>query len=262
MKKIVLFTCSFILIFTAGCGPSSEMLAVTMVAQTDVAVTQTLVAVPSNTPTETDTPIPTETPVPSTPTQLLSTLTQSSQLKSYYPIEPNTVWWYLVSTEGREPGGMTSFTLLPPELYEDGSQVYTVVNRNFLPEDVSEFVMYYRILNNTVELVHSSTTLKAIDSALPETSDVEFTPPLPNVKFPLEVGNTWKRTGKSGQVTTYEVISLEDISVPYGDFEDCYMIERSTEARRISGRCTALRWERFSLNKTIGVRGCNIRWSN
>ncbi len=58
MKKTILLTCSFILIFSAGCGPSSEELAVTMVAQTDVAATQTHAAIPIDTLTATLTPVP------------------------------------------------------------------------------------------------------------------------------------------------------------------------------------------------------------
>ena len=68
MKKIALLTCSFIVIFLVGCGPSSEELAITMVAQTDVANILTRVAMPTDTPTSTltptDTPLPTDTPTP------------------------------------------------------------------------------------------------------------------------------------------------------------------------------------------------------
>ena len=69
MKKVVLLTCSFIVIFTAGCGPPSEMLAVTMVAQTDVASTLIAGGIPTNTPKPTDTPSPTDTPTLPSPTE-------------------------------------------------------------------------------------------------------------------------------------------------------------------------------------------------
>ena len=64
MKKIALITCSFIAIFLVGCGPSSEVFAITMVAQTDAAATQTLAAIPTEipTPTPTSTLTPTGTP--------------------------------------------------------------------------------------------------------------------------------------------------------------------------------------------------------
>jgi len=51
MKKTILLTCSLIVFLTAGCGPSSEELAVTMAAQTDEAATQTQAAMPTDTPT-------------------------------------------------------------------------------------------------------------------------------------------------------------------------------------------------------------------
>ena len=75
MKKTILLTCSLMVIFLAGCGPSSEVLAVTMVAQTEAAVTQTRAAMPTDTPTNTlmptDTPFPTDTPIPiETPTSI------------------------------------------------------------------------------------------------------------------------------------------------------------------------------------------------
>lgn len=75
MKKIIVLACSIIVISTAGCGPTSEVLAVTMVAQTEAAATQTRAAMPTNTPTNTlmptDTPFPTDTPTPiETPTSV------------------------------------------------------------------------------------------------------------------------------------------------------------------------------------------------
>jgi len=84
MKKIVVLTCSFIVIFSAGCGPSSEELAVTMVAQTDEAATQTRAAMPTDTPTPTptNTPPPTLTPMPGLGDVLLDSDTGECPVKT------------------------------------------------------------------------------------------------------------------------------------------------------------------------------------
>ena len=63
MKKKILLTYGFIVIFAAGCGPTSEILAVTMVAQTDEAST---LAAP--TPTPSPVPQPSATQIAPTPT--------------------------------------------------------------------------------------------------------------------------------------------------------------------------------------------------
>jgi hypothetical protein len=73
VKKIVVLTCSFIMFIGTGCGPSSEELAITMVAQTEQSSAQTFAAMPTDTPTSTPAPptfthTPTFTFVPSTPT--------------------------------------------------------------------------------------------------------------------------------------------------------------------------------------------------
>jgi len=224
MKKIILLTCSFIVIFSAGCGPSSEELAVTMVAQTDVAATQTRAAAATSTPTPTE--MPTETP---THTQIPPTPTLNPQLKNYYPLRPDAVWWYTVYA-GDEPIGLTSFTMLSPESDSDGSLIYPVVNRNGLAPDISHNIDYIRINDDSIELIRFLTVPKLPDTTPPEMSEIEFTPPIPFLKFPLEVGNTWERIGEGGQHSyRYEVLNKVEISVPYGDFEDCYLIERSTD---------------------------------
>lgn len=85
MKKVILLTCSLIVISVTGCGgPSSEVLAVTMVSETDVAATQTRAAMPTSTPTETSTPLPTDTPIPTnTPTEVPATPTIEPQPAAY-----------------------------------------------------------------------------------------------------------------------------------------------------------------------------------
>jgi hypothetical protein len=77
-KQFMLF-CLLIGMLTAGCGSTSEELAITMVAQTDVAAIQTHEAitdtpVPTNTPVLTETQVPTETPT-FIPTALAKTST-------------------------------------------------------------------------------------------------------------------------------------------------------------------------------------------
>ena len=66
MKKIILLMCSVIVLLMPGCGPASDALALTMVAQTDVASTLKAVAMPTDTPmpTEKPTEMPTKTPTP------------------------------------------------------------------------------------------------------------------------------------------------------------------------------------------------------
>ena len=81
MKKVVVLTCSLVVIFTTGCGPSSEELAVTMVAQTDVAATQTRAAMLTDTPTPT--PIAAESLVPSMHTPLPEAVALLEQAFSY-----------------------------------------------------------------------------------------------------------------------------------------------------------------------------------
>jgi len=60
MKRIIVFTFSLISILITGCGPSSDELAITMVAQTDVASTLNAAEVSTDTPIPTDTPVPTK----------------------------------------------------------------------------------------------------------------------------------------------------------------------------------------------------------
>jgi len=64
MKKTILLTCSFLVIFALGCGLSSEAIAATKAAQTDEVAAQTQAAMPTDTRVPTDTPIPTDTPTP------------------------------------------------------------------------------------------------------------------------------------------------------------------------------------------------------
>jgi len=70
MKKTFLLACSLMVTFLAGCGPSSEELAVTMVAQTEAAATQTRAAMQTDTPTNTLMPTDTPTPIIETPTSV------------------------------------------------------------------------------------------------------------------------------------------------------------------------------------------------
>lgn len=69
MKKMVVLTCSFLVIFMAGCGTSNEDLAITTIAQTNEASALTRAPMPTETPAPTNTPIPTDTLPPTrTPT--------------------------------------------------------------------------------------------------------------------------------------------------------------------------------------------------
>lgn len=87
MKKIVVLACSLIVIYSIGCGASSEELAITMVAQTDEAATLTLVAMPSKTPTSTNTLAPTDTPLPTdTPTPLETPTSLPTATATYIPV--------------------------------------------------------------------------------------------------------------------------------------------------------------------------------
>lgn len=69
MRRIVLLTCSFILVLFEECGQPSEVLVATTVAQTADEATLTLAAMPVDKLTPTFTLAPTDTPPPtSTPT--------------------------------------------------------------------------------------------------------------------------------------------------------------------------------------------------
>ncbi len=107
MKKAILMTCSFLVIFAAGCGPSSEALSLTMVAQTNEASALTRAAMPTDTPVPTSTRIPTNTPTPTrtpTPTKTpnLALTKQAEDLLTV--LQDFEEKGYLTTTQGKVHG--------------------------------------------------------------------------------------------------------------------------------------------------------------
>jgi len=61
------------------------------------------------------------------------------------------------------------------------------------------------------------------------TETIDFTPPLPLLRFPFDEGLTFDyESGNSNY--SYEVVisRVETISVPYGDYKDCFQTTRTT----------------------------------
>jgi hypothetical protein len=61
--------------------------------------------------------------------------------------------------------------------------------------------------------------------------------PITALKYPLEEGTEWSY-GKGENQVTFKIIGIEDVSVPAGDFTDCYKIEYKTK----SGSVSMLEW--------------------
>ena len=183
----------------AACQPSQEEQAGASVAET---VTPTPTAPP---PTETRTPTPAPTSIPSpTPFQ--------GDFETYYPHDENEVWWYFYSLDG-ELIRPSSFSFTGTESLDDGTKVYLVEN----VENVFRQVDYQEISGQAVLLHRYQMFPKNRES-----DDIEYDPPIPFLRFPLEVGKSW-----TYQSDTYSVAALEAVSVPFGDFENCFVVERT-----------------------------------
>jgi hypothetical protein len=150
----------------------------------------------------------------------------SGNLETYFPHRENTVWWYFVSPVGTdEVVDYTSFTIVGTDTLDDGTKVYLVENvygggqgiSTEYQEITSEHVRIRGILNKLAsgEVVYSP-----------------FTPPLPILRFPLEVGRSWSEEVSTHDIMStysYQVEALVAVSVPAGDFQGCFRVVRTKD---------------------------------
>lgn len=192
VRATTLTTCATFVF--AACRPSQG-------EQTGGSVTDTATPAP---PTETRAPTPAPTSMPSpTPFQ--------GDLEIYYPHNENQVWWYSFSLDG-EFVDLSSFAFIGTELLEDGTVLYILENQ----ESAFMQIDYQEISDEAVLLHRYQMYPKGRDS-----EDILYDPPIPGLRFPLEIGESWPH-----QSDTYSVVALESVSVPFGDFENCFVVER------------------------------------
>jgi hypothetical protein len=211
----------FVILFTlAACGLSEEEIAATSVAATATAA--------SPTPTKTETPMPTMTHTSTmTPTPTITpTITPSptsSDFTVYYPHEDNRTWWYADYLDD-ELVSITYISVVEYEKEGDGNEFFSFEIRSI---NSSRVVSDYMEVSAEQGLLRESVTLFEDGS-----SDINsFTPPMPLVQFPFEVGNRWTYGEDIPDRPTYlyEVVSKEDISVIAGDYDDCYLVHRTVD---------------------------------
>lgn len=140
------------------------------------------------------------------------------EIWNYYPHQPNAVSWYHAYLEGERIPGFTSFSDLPMETLEDGTVVFPVEVQG---KWVSSQIDYMMLTEDKIQ-IHSS----LLKDSNGETITI-YNPPLPILTSPLEVGHSWQRIAETGEVPDllYEIVAHESISVPAGDFADCYKVE-------------------------------------
>jgi hypothetical protein len=216
-KRILLIFFGSMFLALAACGLSEEERVQTAAAETAAAAsptpTVTLTATLTPTQTKTPTPFPTSTNTP-TPT--------TSALDIYYPHDENAVWWYAVSVEG-EVEGITGFSFIGTKTLADGTVVHLIENRG----DVQPSIELMEISQADI-LLHGMIQASDTDSPI----EIIFDPPIPILRFPLEVGKTWSREFDDEEYAyTYEVVAKESYSGPMGDFDDCFTIERSAKGK-------------------------------
>jgi hypothetical protein len=158
-------------------------------------------------PTETRTPTPAPTSTP-TPTPL------QGDLDTYYPYGENKVWWYSYSLGG-EFVRPSSFSFIGMTTLENGTEAYQLQNE----ESGFQQIDYLEILDGSV-LLHRN----LMDPKDGEPESIDYDPPIPILRFPLEVGKSWRY-----DPFTYIVSALESVSVPMGDFENCFVVDMSSD---------------------------------
>jgi hypothetical protein len=217
-----------------ACGPGEEELAGTSLAETAVIYAATLTAkpsftheptatfTPSPTPTSTFTPTPTATPTLTptiTPTHTPTATPTPSDIEIYFPHDENTVWWYALSLNGVS-GGLDSVSVIGTDILDDGSTVYLMENKG------EASIGYQEVKPDQVNLIKT-----VFSAGLEDQINTDFIPPIPILQSPLEVGRTWSREPKpgSGEIPlTYEIVSIEEVSVSAGDFQNCFFVERTS----------------------------------
>lgn len=163
-------------------------------------------------PTNTDTPEPTPSPTQTgTPFSVPNSVNLSEDATRYYPLNPFSTWWYFVYIGG-ELVGISGISVV--ELEESQERV------SFVRETVYSGV---RLIVEHLEMTPERVLLTRVleNTAQGYSSDNEFDPPIPRLIFPITVGDTWE-WGESH----VEVVRMEDVSTPFGDFDDCYLVER------------------------------------
>ncbi|MFN2199188.1 MAG: hypothetical protein ACK2UW_23930 [Anaerolineales bacterium] len=204
----------FLLIFLmAGCASETPVLTTTIPT-----FAPTLPPAPTSTPTATKTATvaPTATPTPTLPPTATPTITPiplNEDAALYYPLKENATWWFQIILNERIVG-FSGFSVLGQDNL-NGREVYIIENiesGRFKSRDYQEVSSDWLLLHRY--------TMEPIQG---EASDVVFQPPIPILQFPIEVGVNWE--DENG--FTYEIVGIEDVSVPAGDFKDCYRVDRS-----------------------------------
>ena len=139
------------------------------------------------------------------------------QMADYFPIEAQGNWWLYTSPDGKE-------------LYLEVVGDSVVLNRGckVLERDYKE-EYWWRGEGQVAKYIRATVEINAQDIVIEERWR-------PHLEFPLVLGNSWedefrKETYALGDTILREVdiegkvVSREPLSLPAGDFEQCYRVE-------------------------------------
>ncbi len=163
--------------------------------------------------TRTITQLPAATPTPS----------QQGDIQRYYPQREDTVRWYVVKdVQTGQPVDFISFAIVGKTTLDNGRTVYLIENRTAQGISID-----YQEITSAQVLLHR---LVQKGPALDTVYDVRFTPPLPSLCSPLEVGRSWSASVGGGKVTqsySYQVESRVTVSALGKEVQDCLRVVRT-----------------------------------
>lgn len=79
---------------------------------------------------------------------------------------------------------------------------------------------------------------------------------IPSLKYPLKEGAEWSY-GEGESKINFKVLAVEDVSVPAGDFNDCYKIEykiASGDFSMVEWFCPQIGFIKFKITKQVEVK--------
>jgi hypothetical protein len=153
---------------------------------------------------------------------IVAAAAEKGDLEKYYPMLAHTVRWYAVKDiNSGAPIQLISFAIIAKEVGPDGNIVYLVENR-FLG-GIS--IDYQQVTSRQVQL--DRIVLMNGDPQTLTVKDAHFTPALPMLRAPVEVGRTWRETPKGDPPYTFRVESKFGLKVLGKNIEDCVRIVRT-----------------------------------
>ena len=140
-------------------------------------------------------------------------------LETYYPIRPHVVRWYAVKdAQSGAPIDLISFAIVARETGADGAPVYIVENRFSWGVSLD----YQKATADQVQLDRLILRTPSGD-----VKDVRFTPALPMLRAPVDIGQTWSATPAGDATYTYRVESRFAMHVLGKDVPECVRVVRA-----------------------------------